>query len=314
MVAYLLRARTALIGLAMVSATVSAEAQTTRVGGIVKDEGGAPVRRVMVSARTPDAQPTPFSASSDDRGRFTIIGLSPGTWTFVAEAPGYESASVEIAVRAIGPPNPPIAFTLRQVNAVGPRLGSLSGEEIQARLAAADTLFEQGQWNAALDAYTAVLARAPSLTTIHLQIAAAHRARKDYASSLAAYRALLEVDPANEQALVGAASTRLESGDPEGAEQELLAVAASPLAGPRVFATLGDIARTQGALERAVDWYVKAADADRSWGEPRYRLAELALAAGTTERAVALLQEVVAVAPQSPEAALARETLARLAR
>ena len=57
----------------------SAAAQTGRVGGVVKDEAGNPIKGATVTAENPSASPSSFTATTDDKGRFSIIGLKSGS-------------------------------------------------------------------------------------------------------------------------------------------------------------------------------------------------------------------------------------------
>src|SRR5438045_9336120 len=91
----------------------TAAAQTGRVGGTVKDEGGQPIKGATVTAENPNASPNSFTATTDDKGRFSIIGLRSGGWTFTAQAPGFAAESGKASVQTIGAANPPITFTLK---------------------------------------------------------------------------------------------------------------------------------------------------------------------------------------------------------
>ena len=66
-----------------------AAAQGSRVVGIVKDETGQPIKGATLSLENPDAIPRNFTATSDERGRFAVLGLKAGEWSIVAQAPGY---------------------------------------------------------------------------------------------------------------------------------------------------------------------------------------------------------------------------------
>ena len=75
--------------LLLVACAGYAAAQTGRVGGVVKDEMGQPIKGATITAENPSASPSSFTATTDDKGRFSIIGLRTGQWTFTAQAPGY---------------------------------------------------------------------------------------------------------------------------------------------------------------------------------------------------------------------------------
>jgi tetratricopeptide (TPR) repeat protein len=79
-----------------------------------------------------------------------------------------------------------------------------------------------------------------------------------------------------------------------------------------VFYSLAELQMSQGRTTDAVDSYQKAASADPSWGKPRYRLGELAMAGGDQGSAARYLGEAIAVDPASPEAELAKAALDRL--
>src|SRR5215471_5854950 len=77
----------------------SALAQGSRVVGIVKDDTGQPIKGATLSLENPDAIPRNFTATSDDRGRFAIIGLKSGEWSIVAQAPGFVADAGRVQVR-----------------------------------------------------------------------------------------------------------------------------------------------------------------------------------------------------------------------
>ena len=71
-------------------ASAPALAQTGRIGGTVKDaQNGQPLKGATVTAENPNASPSSFTATTDDRGRYSIIGLRTGTWKITASAPGF---------------------------------------------------------------------------------------------------------------------------------------------------------------------------------------------------------------------------------
>lgn len=76
-------------------------AQNGRVQGVVKDLNGEPIKGAIVKATHPEAVPREFTAVTDDRGRFAIIGLRTAlTWKFVVTAPGYFDVEGNLLVRS----------------------------------------------------------------------------------------------------------------------------------------------------------------------------------------------------------------------
>jgi tetratricopeptide (TPR) repeat protein len=201
-----------LAALFVVAFAAAAAAQTGRVGGVVKDEAGNPIKGATVTAENPAASPSSFTATTDDKGRFSIIGLKSGSWSFSAQAPGFGPEAGKLNVSTIGAPNPPLTFTMKKGGAAGPSsaLGSAAAKDLQADLAAADTLYNAQKYDEAIAAYRQIMTKAPALSVINLQIAAAYRNKKEYDNAITAYNDLLKTDPTNEKAIVGIGMTNLE--------------------------------------------------------------------------------------------------------
>jgi tetratricopeptide (TPR) repeat protein len=288
-----------------------AVAQPGRIGGLVKDDKGEPIKGATITAENENIGSS-FTATTDDKGRFTIIGLRAGSWRFIAQAPGFAPEGGEMGVRT-GSPNPPITFALRRT---GPgwtgAMAGIAAKDIQSELSAADAFFNQKKWDEAIAAYRAIAGRTPALSVVNLQIAAAYRNKKDYDNALAAYNALLAVDPNNEKAKVGISLTSIERGDLQAAEDMLMKAASGSSVGRDVFYALGDVKSTKREPDEAAKWYEKASAADPSWGKPLYQLGVLALDKGDRANATKLFDRVIAVDPTSPEAGRARTSLEQL--
>ena len=181
----------------------AAEAAQGGLRGTVRDSSGESVGGVLVRAENPENRRS-VTTTTDGSGRFALIGLQRGTWTFTIEAPGFHLFAAPVRISTSGN-SPPVSFVLTPnvTRAVVPSTGLLAGvaaEDIQLELDTADTLYEAGQYDEAIEAYEAALARVPFLTTINLQIGNAYREQKEYSKARAAYEEVLRSDPTNEEA------------------------------------------------------------------------------------------------------------------
>jgi tetratricopeptide (TPR) repeat protein len=268
----------------------SAGAQTGRVVGIVKDEGGQPIKGATLSLENPDASPRNFTATSDDRGRFAVIGLKAGEWSIVAQAPGFQAELAKLQVRSATPSAP--SLTMRRAPLPPPSaLGSVAAKDLQSDLRSADQLFDAKQWDQAIASYKAILARAPALSVINLQVGAAYRNKKDYDGAIGAYNM--------EKGDLGAAADALNQAAQQGASKEL-------------FFTLGEVEAARGNTDEAVKWYQKASADDPNWGKPLLKLGMTALKKGDNTDAAAKMRRVMAVDPTSAEAAQAKTVIDQL--
>jgi len=289
----------------------AALAQGSRVVGIVKDETGQPIKGATLSLENPDAIPRNFTATSDERGRFAVLGLQAGEWSIVAQAPGFVPDATRVQVRVKDQHAP--AFTLRRAPLPPPSIiGDVGAKELQAELKTADQQFEAQQWDQAIASYKNVLSRAPALNVIELQIASAYRHKKDYENAIVAYNDLLKADATSDKARIGLALTYLDKGDLATAESTLTPAAQAEGASKEVLYSLGEVESARGKNDDALAWYQKASAIDPNWGKPLLKLGQSALQRGDRANAATLMQRVVAVDPTSAEAAQAKTVIEQL--
>ena len=298
---------------AFVVSALPAAAQTGRIGGTIKDQNGQPIKGATVTAENPNAAPPSFTATTDDKGRYSIIGLKSGQWRITAGGPGFQPSSGSVNVRTIGAPMPPVDFIL----AAGPSgpAGALAGvntKELQAELQKAEDMVNSQQYDGAVAAYQAILAKTPALTMINMQIGRVYRLKKDYAGALAAYNKVLEAQPGNDKVKVEIGMTNLEKGDLAAAEAALTEAAQSTSANREVFYSLGEVLFAKGATDEAVKYYQRAADADATWGKPVFKMGLAKLQKADTAGAIELMNKVIAVDPNSAEAAQAKGLIEQL--
>lgn len=297
----------------VIVSTLPAAAQTGRVGGTIKDGQGQPIKGATVIAENPSSSPSSFTATTDDKGRFSIIGLRSGTWKITASAPGFMPSGGNVPIRTIGAPNPPVDIVLAP-GAASPT-GALAGvntKELQAELQKAEEMLNAQQYDAAIAAYQAILTKTPALTMINMQIGRAQRLKKDYDSALATYKKVLEAEPTNERAKIEIGMTNLEKGDFAAAESALSEAAQSMSASREVFYNLGEVKFAKGETDEAMKWYQRAVDTDANWAKPLFKLGLGHLQKADTKNAIAMMEKVIAVEPNSPEATQAKALIEQL--
>ena len=195
----------------------SASAQTARATGTVRDLDGKPIKGATIRASNPELQPRVGIATSDSKGRWAMLGLRVGTYTFIVDAPGFvpiqDEAMVRTAVTA------PLVFTLTPEPGLVP--GALPSN-IQAQISAAHMLRDQGRIDQAISTYEQIRAKNSSLTSLNLVIAATYRRKATLESDPAARRAaldraiesyteMLKAEPDNEHAKTELAAARAEA-------------------------------------------------------------------------------------------------------
>ena len=194
-----------------------------------------------------------------------------------------------LRVRAASNLNPPMTFTLKRTSpGIGGALERVSARDLQSSLAAAETLFDQKKWDEAIAAYRSILASAPPLNVVHLQIAAAYLGKQDYERAAAAYNDLLKVEPANEKAAVGLAALKSQQGDSQGGGGHVDARGAGTRDRPRGVLRPRRHDRRRRRRDEATEWFRKASLSDPYWGKPLYRLGLSAMNGGDPSAAAKL--------------------------
>jgi tetratricopeptide (TPR) repeat protein len=167
-------------------------AQTGRVMGQVIDQTGKGIKGATVRATNPDSAQTQITSTTDEKGRFGMIGLRAGVWQFTIEAPGFEPSSGSSPVRSatLGAP-------LRVVLARSPEVipGALT-RDIVDEVSAAEALRAQGRFDQALAAYQAIQTKNPKVTSLHAVIGDTLRQQAER-----------ETNPAAKQGLYARAAT-----------------------------------------------------------------------------------------------------------
>ena len=192
--------------------STAAFAQSARAIGTVKDTSGRPIKGATVRAANRDASPSQITSTTDDKGRWAMIGLKTGTWQFTAEAPGFTPVQASAPVRVAAAP--PMGFALARDP--GPIPGALDKNVLQS-VTAANALRDRGQYDQALAAYQQIREQNPKLTSVTFVVAGLYRKQAASETDPAARRALLDraIDTysqlLNDDALTVRAKAELES-------------------------------------------------------------------------------------------------------
>ena len=198
-------------------APATAGAQSAIISGMVRGADGEPVNSARVLARTAPSDQADRTAetTTNNRGRFGFVGLRAGRWIFTIQRPGFEPTQTFATITHRGRINLSVVLEFDPFNAPAPTRGSLAGiraVDIQVDLAAAHALFDQDDFDGAIDAYAEMLERVPQLPSLNLQIGHAYREKQDFRRALAAYRAVPADSPAAREAAAAIEAPQTENG------------------------------------------------------------------------------------------------------
>jgi tetratricopeptide (TPR) repeat protein len=264
----------------VLSLAAPALGQTSRIGGVVRDETGATIRGAIVRAETGGGRtfgaPVTLTTASDDRGRFVFVINRSGEWRLTFEAPGFDPMTIPVALKlGAAPPNLDVKLERRETPEAFGALAGLDSKSLSAQIAAAGALYDEGKHDQAIAAYREIKAKAPAISHVNLQIGNSLMAKKSYAEADAAFQEALKADDAD----------------------------------PGALFAMGTLREAQGNAADAKVWFERAAAADVMWTRPLMKLASLASAAGDRAAAGQYLTRVVDLDPDSADARQAAEML-----
>jgi tetratricopeptide (TPR) repeat protein len=201
----------------------AASAQTAgRITGTIKDPDGKPIKGATVRA-TNDAVNARITSTTDDKGRFAMIGVRSGRWGIVAEAPNF--LPLQGAADVSSSNTPVLVLTLQRDP--GPMPGALS-KTISEDIAAAEALRQAGRYDDAIAAYQSIQSKNARLTSVNLMLATLYREKaaqeKDAVAkqallgrAMTEYSDLLKSDETNARARVELGLTQMAAGNTDAA-------------------------------------------------------------------------------------------------
>lgn len=128
-----------------VSLGAQEEAQPTRAAGRVSGPDGEPVGGARITLRPAgDPKASPFTVTSDRKGRWAILDLELGRWALTVEAEGFIPSRGTVDVLP-DRPSPPADVMLRSLEEVTPAFSEGGESTIQRWVEMGDALMEQGR-------------------------------------------------------------------------------------------------------------------------------------------------------------------------
>jgi len=208
--------------LALALAAAASSQTAGRITGTIKDPDGKPIKGATVRA-TNEAVNARITSTTDDKGRFAMIGVRTGRWLVVAEAPNF--LPLQGAADVSSSNLPVLQLTLQRDP--GPMPGALV-KTIAEDIAAADALRTAGRYDEAIAAFQSVQSKNGRLTTVNLMLATLYREKaaqeKDAAAkqallnrAIGAYTDLLKSDDTNARARVELGVTQMAAGNVDAA-------------------------------------------------------------------------------------------------
>jgi tetratricopeptide (TPR) repeat protein len=277
-----------------------------RMEGKVTDPSGAPLAGVSVRLELPE-RGGGTTVTTDKKGRWVLGGIAAGTWHVDFELAGYAGRKVSVNLPAESSRLKPLEVTLEKAKAPGP------DPETRQAFERAEAAYNEGRFSEARAEYARLLALRPDLASrIHQQISFAYIQEKQPGKAVEELEQVLLAEPDNAPVRAIAAQAALEGGMAEKGRALLASLPEGAIRDPDAFYNIGVNFVNAGLAEDGISYFTKAITLDPQYVDGYYQRALAYLKLGRTADCRADFEKVVALAPDGPQAELARKALAQI--
>lgn len=289
------------LALILMSTALMAQMGTGRITGVITDAEDHGVEGAVITVV--DATGKKLTGTSDEDGKWAILGFRSGTYEFNVVADGFQPKIVKQSVKELGQNTLNVTLV--------PLIAAQGNEKDDQLLKEGNTLLREKQYAEAIAKYQELLVAQPSFYQIHEYIGVAYRELGDFDAALAEFNKVLDVD-ANH------AATLISIGDILVSQQKLdeavgyFEKAVAQTTDAIVPYNVAEIYFTQGNAAKAIEYYQKATEYRADWADPYLKLGYAYLNTGDMEGAKTAFQKVVEIAPDTPQAQMAQAALSSL--
>ena len=311
------RAFIATLCLVLVATAAVAQLGRGRMQGTVTDEEGNPLAGVKITAHNPEVTPSTLESTTDERGRWAIMGFTSATWQFAFELDGYlllqmsarvqmlsKNADMDVELTSATPEAAAMA------TGVGEGGGGLANMELFEEGEAA---FEAGEYSVAAAKWEEFLLANPDVYQVNVNIGNAYREAGDNSKAMAAFQLVLDHDPTDPRANFNMAEVLVHEGETDEAMIYFERVIQSAPDDPAVYYNVAELYFAQRVAESAIEYYNRALAVQPDYLPALKQLGFAQVNAGQVEGAITTFEKFVELAPEDhPDAPLIKDVLVAL--
>lgn len=313
-------------------------AQVGNIRGKVTDAEGNPIEGVTIRIEGMEVA-RKYSVETDAKGEYYHGGVTrQGTYRVIAQKEGYQSAFAEGVQSSTDRRSEQglVDFTLQRGQS-GPLLFELTDEQIEEMKADAENaerrqksaaevrlnldqglqFFNQGEYEQALTVFNAALELDDQQPALWANVGNAHSKLNQNEQAVEAYQKAIDLAPEDPTLYQNMGGLYASMGDTEKArELYQKAVSLSAYGDPKDAAVnyynMGVTFINSGKSEEAIEALNKALEADPGYAEAHYQLGISMLGTGQMEESADHLKKYLELAPQGPNAEVAKQLVEQL--
>jgi len=276
-----------------------------RVKGEVLTEEGEPIPNAKVVLRS-KRDPSTITKITDENGRWAAIGIVGGNWDIDITATGFYPKAITTEISEARRNKPIIIHLKKSEEDV---LTAEEAEKIKALLAKGNEYFSQGKYEAALKEFEKIFNQHPEIDRIHLYIGNCYKEMEDMDQAVAAYEKFQQKNPDSFEANLSLADAYILKGEREKALEFLEKLDINSINDPAMCYNFGESFFSLGQPDNAIKFFSRAINLDADFSDAYYKLGLAYLNKGDIENARINLEKFIQLAPDSPDAEIAKEFL-----
>ncbi len=280
-----------LLSILLVAGSLSAQGWKGkgRFNGVVKDEAGAPIEGVSVKLLHV-AENGGFEVKTDKEGKFTAAWLRFGPWNVDFYKVGYEVKQIQLQIQEIGK-NPDIEMVLKKSE------GLMLTDDLKKELEAANALFDQKNFQGAIDAFNAMLVKNPDVYILYKNIGNCYFALEQYDKAEEAYKKVLEKEAENAEIIIAIGNCYANRNENEKAMEWYNKIDMTKIMDSTVLLNMGIIYFNLDQKETALKYFKQALAVNPNDLDVLYRLGIQYTSSNFKADAIATFESFLKIAP-----------------
>jgi len=274
-----------------------------RIEGVVTDSEGNPLARVSVTIISSKMSSRKFQATTNKDGKFIQIGIWPGYYQVSFTKSGFAPQSHEVRVSISESTR--LDITLEKVQ-----------EAAERSLSAADKLFlkgsnfyENGQYEEAVSAYKEAIVLNATQWGYFFNLGLAFKKMENREASMEAFQEALKLNPNSYSCCSELGEALAKNEDYEKAQTFYLKASELSPEDPDAFYNLGVVLTNLGNTEEALKYFLRAVGTQENYADAYYQIGTIYIGKGQTADAVENLEKFMELAPEHPNAKIAKQLL-----
>ncbi len=287
-----------------------------RIYGIVKDKEGKPIEGAKITATYLKSTIVKRIVTSDKKGKWSIIGMGSGNWSFLIEAKGYKPVEVVRNIKQLSL-NKPILVNLEKSEAAKIEKGN---KEFVAKIQEADSLLKEKKYEEALKIYLELYKNNPQIDTLLYNIGNCYKFSGDYDNALKYFNELLQKEEKKEkknekvyiETLIAIGDTYLKQNKFEDAKVYFEKAFRMKPKDEILAYDLAEIYFNNIKMKEAISYYKKALEIKPEWHELYIKIGYAYINLGNYKMAKEYLNKYLKLEPNSQQAATIKQVLKSL--